>query len=82
MPKQKRDDDRSSDEYPNCILCPECGKGITETDVFCPHCAVRLIVICVQCGKKMQKGLKFCPHCGTKVSNYEEKYDIDGDLRY
>ncbi|MGN0768017.1 MAG: zinc-ribbon domain-containing protein [Christensenellales bacterium] len=50
-------------------ICPNCGKEVTENDVFCPHCGKKLTesTKCPVCGNEMN-GAKFCSKCGYSAA--------------
>lgn len=61
------------------MKCPKCKTEVTNKDVFCPNCNLRLIIECPKCKNKVRLGsasckscgyvfVKFCPRCNS--ANY------------
>ncbi len=59
------------------MICPKCKTEVSENDVFCPNCKLRLIFTCPSCKSPTRLGpsvcpkcgfsfIKFCPDCGAK----------------
>ncbi|WP_031556723.1 zinc ribbon domain-containing protein [Lachnospira multipara] len=52
------------------ILCPNCGKEISDKASKCVHCGFELnnhVVLCKECGKYISNTEKECPYCGCPV---------------
>lgn len=54
------------------ILCPECGKEISDKAVSCPNCGSPINnsanqKFCQHCGEKIDKECVVCPKCGKQV---------------
>ncbi len=53
------------------MICPNCGKEITDTSKFCTYCGARQPVeitqVCVKCGLDTPEGATFCPYCGVDL---------------
>ncbi len=53
--------------------CPNCGRDLSKTDVFCTGCGTRVVApqpagtVCSKCGASLAPGSAFCTTCGTKV---------------
>ena len=61
------------------MICPKCKTEVSDKDVVCPNCNLRLIFKCPRCGESTRLGsasckkcgftfVKFCPKCGS--ANY------------
>ena len=61
------------------MICPKCKTEVSDEDITCPNCALRLIFRCPRCGESTRLGsanckkcghtfVKFCPECGS--ANY------------
>lgn len=49
------------------VICPECGKEITQGK-FCPECWHKFTPnICPKCGNTLSENAKFCSECGEKL---------------
>ena len=69
------------------VICPECGKEISDSCDKCIHCGCS-VVKCLECGNVNLKESVVCSHCGknlqedckkeVKESNPEEKIDLQG----
>ena len=59
------------------MKCANCGKTISETDVFCPHCGTKVeeivpppepgTIVCPYCGSVLERGARFCNMCGKPM---------------
>lgn len=53
--------------------CPNCGRDLSKTDVFCTGCGTRVVApqpagnVCGKCGTTLAPGSAFCTACGTRV---------------
>ena len=45
------------------IICPECGKEISDKSIYCVHCGAPIFV-CPECGKVSTGAERACPNCG------------------
>ncbi len=45
------------------IICPECGKEISDKSIYCVHCGAPIFV-CPECGKVSTGAERTCPNCG------------------
>lgn len=54
---------------PSCqqIICPECGKSLSENAKFCPECGHAMTKKCPNCGEELNGNTRFCSNCGTKI---------------
>lgn len=56
------------------ILCPGCGKKMSDKAPKCPHCgapysaAPAAEVKCAECGAALPEGADICPNCGCPVN--------------
>lgn len=64
------------------IICPGCGKEISDRATACPHCGYVLEkekqikkIICEECGIEFDESLDVCPNCGCPKSK-ETKEDV------
>jgi len=48
--------------------CPNCGKMVSQSYAFCPHCGTRLKAVCPNCEKLVSPDWKVCPYCGEKLA--------------
>jgi ribosomal protein L40E len=49
------------------IVCPQCGKPVTQGK-FCNNCGASVSMLkCSRCGAPIQAGAKFCSECGAKT---------------
>ena len=46
------------------MKCPKCKTEVQATDLFCPHCNLRLIIECPKCKNKVRLGSASCTECG------------------
>lgn len=46
------------------MKCPKCKTEVTNKDVFCPNCNLRLIIECPKCKSKVRLGSASCKECG------------------
>ena len=56
------------------IICPECGKQISDKAVCCIYCGYPLskqknMKFCPYCGKQVEVENQFCPYCGKSFIN-------------
>lgn len=60
--------------------CPECGKPVSETDVFCPSCgkSLRRKEYCPLCGASLSGDPKSCPSCGKALHEASPTAKIPG----
>ena len=58
------------------VQCPNCGKDVESTVMFCMHCGARMPIpeppknvgkFCTACGAPIPEGAKFCFKCGQPV---------------
>lgn len=49
------------------MTCSSCGEEISERDIFCPECGVKLRDICQVCSGSMPHDAKYCPACGSEA---------------
>lgn len=45
------------------IICPKCGKEISDKSIYCVHCGAPIFV-CPECGKITTSEERVCKHCG------------------
>lgn len=57
--------------YPD-LECPQCGGGVTERYVVCPHCGARLRCACPSCAAPVEPDWKVCPHCAAPLDGAGE----------
>ena len=59
-----------SNDRPDSIFCPYCGKQIRAESMFCPCCGKNVSdeIVCPNCGASVDKDSVFCPKCGTKIT--------------
>lgn len=52
------------------IICPECGKEVSDKASTCPHCGISIAELerCPECNKPIIDNMAPCPHCGYDVS--------------
>ena len=55
--------------------CPECGKELEDSAVFCSKCGTKLSVTCPKCGKVLKAGAKFCSVCGANLAESAKSVD-------
>ena len=46
------------------MICPKCKTKVSDEDVYCPHCNLKLIFTCPRCKEKVHLGPSSCPNCG------------------
>ena len=55
------------------IVCPHCGKQISEKARKCVHCGTILIPeekkYCTECGAELEEGMTECPNCGCPIDD-------------
>lgn len=49
------------------IKCPECGRGVSDKAVSCPHCGFNIssVNICEECNAIINEDEASCPNCGS-----------------
>ena len=59
------------------IVCPNCGKEVSDKAKKCINCGEILIpdekIICQECGTEFEEGLTECPNCGCPVEKQNEE---------
>lgn len=52
------------------MLCPNCGKELHDTDLFCGYCGFKVIAKrthCPNCGNEIGTEDRVCSHCGFQL---------------
>ena len=63
------------------IICPNCGKQVSDKAKKCVHCGMVLIQEekkkCAECGAELEEGATECPNCGCPVEelNASDKHE-------
>ena len=66
------------------MICPKCKTEVSDDDVFCPNCNLKLIFTCPKCKSPTHIGpircencgyqlIKLCPKCDTKNFSWSDK---------
>lgn len=66
------------------LICPKCKTEVSDDDVFCPNCNLKLIFTCPKCKSPTHIGpircencgyqlIKLCPKCDTKNFSWSDK---------
>ena len=56
------------------MFCKNCGKALTGTPDFCPHCGARPLLgnsFCQGCGAPITPLTEICMKCGTRIAKAE-----------
>ena len=67
------------------MYCLNCGKELTDGDVFCSSCGTKINeekVICPDCGKKVDIDEEICPRCGSRIDGQQVKLGCAGAFAY
>ena len=67
------------------MICPKCGKEVSNNDDFCMHCGATLKVeqeeekfeYCTKCGFRVSTNTTFCPNCGATIEHHDDSLDLD-----
>ncbi len=68
----------------NKLICPKCKAEVSDDDIFCPNCNLKLIFTCPKCKAPTHLGpvqcencgftlIKLCPECKAKNFAWSEK---------
>ena len=59
------------------IICPECGKEISDQASACPNCGAPVAKkFCQHCGEQIDKDCIICPKCGKQVQDLKQPDNI------
>ena len=64
------------------IICPECGREVSEFADSCPNCGYRIekTKYCKHCGELIPESCVVCVKCGKKVEDVKEKIIINNNI--